>query len=100
MENEKRDQVKNFMLAAYVLVGVLLIVSIWANALLTREPHGPSFYRATAHVDNAVYLSQTADASSGTMIPTKAHKNEHSTPIPEWLLTTTPTPTEGVDQVN
>jgi hypothetical protein len=100
MENKKREQVRKFMLAAYVLIGVMLIFSIWVTGLWVREPHGPSFYRATAQVDSTFYLSQTADASLGTVAPTRLHKNEHSTPSTNPLLTATPTATEEVDQVN
>ena len=99
MEKEKSDQIKQFLLAAFVLVCVSLVILVWANALLDREPQGPNFYRSTVPIDTTFYTTQTAEAASGALSSsTQQHKNEQATPIRS--PTTTPTPTEGVDQVN
>ena len=100
MEKEAPTQMKKFLLAGFMLVSVTLIAFVWANALLDREPHGPSFYRATAQVDDTFYVTQTANAVVGTVVPTKPHKNEHATSRPAISTTMTAIPAEGVDQEN
>lgn len=92
MEKEKIDWIKEYVLAGFVLVCVILIFAIWANTLLDRESDGPSFYRATVQVDTGYYLTRTAEAASGVPLSTKEHKNEHPTSTPT-LIPSTATPT-------
>ena len=102
MEKGKTERLKEFLLAGFVLVSVVLILTLWSNTLLDRDVDGPGFYRETVQGNGAFYLTRTAEASSGTFLPTKEHKNEHGTPpftaIP---ITATPelfTPTLESDQ--
>lgn len=104
MEKEKTDWIKEYLLAGFILVSVILILTIWTNTLLDRESDGPGFYRATVQVDTGFYLTITAEAASGQPLPTKEHKNEHLTSTPTLLpVTATPTfilstPTLETDQ--
>ena len=92
MEKEKTNWIKEYGLAGFVLVSVILILTLWTNTLLDRESDGPSFYRATVQVDSGFYLTRTAEAASGVPLPTKEHKNEHPTSTPT-LIPSTATPT-------
>ena len=104
MEKAKTEHLKEFLLAGFVLVSVILILTLWTNTLLDRETEGPGFYRATLQVDGGFYLTRTAEAASGAPLPTKEHKNEHGTPTPAIVpATATPalilsTPTLETDQ--
>lgn len=104
MEKEKREHLKEFLLAGFVLVSIILILTLWTNNLLERETDGPGFYRATVQVDDGFYLTHAAEETSGTPLPTKEHKNEHGTPTPTFVPTTAtpvsvqPTPTLETDQ--
>lgn len=102
MEKEKTERVKEYLLAGFVLVSVILILTLWTNTLLDRGSDGPGFYRETIQGNGEFYLTRAAEASSGTPLPTKEHKKEHGTPtftpIP---ITATPdllTPTLESDQ--
>lgn len=102
MEKEKNEWIREYTLAGFVLISVILIGIIWTNTLLDQKPDGPNFYRATVQSDSGFYLTRTAEAGLGTLPATKAHKNEH-TATPTVQSTATPiliSPTEEVDQEN
>ena len=102
MEKGKTERLKEFLLAGFVLVSVVLILTLWTNTLLDRGSDGPGFYRATVQGNSEFYLTRTAEASSGTFLPTKEHKNEHGTPtftaIPKTATPDLLTPTLETDQ--
>lgn len=105
MEKAKTERIKEYALAGFVLISVIMIALLWSNNLLDRESDGPSFYRATIQADSGFYLTRTAEATSGIVPPTREHKNEHSTSTPAVLGAMTPaliqsTPTIEVDQEN
>lgn len=113
MEKGKSNRVKEILLISYVLTGVVLIAMIWVTGLANTDPQDTQFYRGTSPIEDGIYyLTETAKAELGTVAPTRAHKNEHATPVPEAtftvtststpedILTSTSTPTEAVDQEN
>jgi hypothetical protein len=93
MEKEKSERIKEFSLAGFVLISVVLVLVIWSNTLSDHDPQGPGFYRATMEIDSNFYLTRTAEATSGTFQPTAGHKNERSTPTPTIAITMTETMT-------
>ncbi len=97
MEKEKSERIREFSLAGFVLISVLLVLAIWSSTLSDRDPQGPGFYRATLEIDSGYFLTLTAEATAGTIQPTQEHKKEHGTPTPvvpviTATMTMTPTP--------
>ena len=100
MEKKSPERVREFLLLGFVLASLVLIAGIWSDSVLDRGSQTPGFYRPTVHVEEGLFLTQTAAVDLGTPQPTRQHKNEQGTPVPPITGTLTPTPTEEVDQVN
>lgn len=96
MEKQKSELIKEFSLVAFVLIGFVLILMIWSDSLSDREPQGPGFYREAMIIDDDLYLTMTAKATSGTPDLPRDHKSDHSTPTPTMVpitMTSTKAPT-------
>jgi hypothetical protein len=96
MEKTAVQKLKKILLAGFVLLSVVLILSLWTNNLLNHDDQLPGFYRSTSTPDVLLQLTATPiDGQTGQQNPLS--------PTPAAELTPTPTvvePTEPVDQVN
>ena len=96
MEKARREKIKEFLLAGFVLVCVALIFAVWFDALSNKGVENPYFYRGEPTTVGTFYLTRTAiaeDALLGTSTPTpegKQHKNQTLTPMPTPTLMFTP----------
>ncbi|HZD58230.1 MAG TPA: hypothetical protein VE136_15980 [Anaerolineales bacterium] len=77
MAQQKSDpNLKRNFLLIFVLIGVILVFMTWAEGLIGEETGTPSYYRGTFVVDQAAYITLTAEAEifatqyAGTPAPT------------------------------
>lgn len=102
MEKAHNEKLKEFFLAAFVLVCVGLILALWSNALLEKDVETPYFYREAPQLSDAYYATRTAiavQAALGTGTPTVEPKHREATPMPTATVTPTATgtPTATLD---
>ena len=92
MEKARREKVKEFLLAGFVMICVVLIFAVWFDALSNKSVESPYFYRGEPTTSGSFYLTRTAIAENallGTGTPTpeeKKHKEQTLTPMPTPTL--------------
>jgi hypothetical protein len=96
MEKAHNEKLKEFFLAAFVLVCVGLILALWAKALFEKNVDTPYFYREAPQLSEAYYATRTAiaeQATFGTGTPTIEPKHREATPTLAPTATVTPAAT-------
>jgi len=90
MEKARNEKLKEFFLAAFVLVCVGLVLALWSKALLKKDVETPYFYREAPQLSEAYYATRTAiaeQATLGTGTPTVESKHREATPTPTATVT-------------
>jgi len=102
MSKERTSKLKEILLLVFISASILLILAIWSSNLIEREFQSPGFYRPTLSLDESYYLTITAMPSKGAGQEHKGGGEHSSTPTitPNPNFSSTPSPTEGPDQVN
>lgn len=97
MEKANREKIKEVFLAAFVLVSVGLIFTLWVNAFSEKDVEIPYFYRGVPELSQPSGMTTTAiveqsisGAGTATSIPTNIHPAATPTSTPDLLLNFTP----------
>lgn len=97
MEKANREKIKEIFLAAFVLVCVGLIFSLWANAFSEKDVETPYFYRGVPELSQPSGMTTTAiaeqpisETGTATSVPTNIQPTATPTSTPNLLLDFTP----------
>ena len=97
MEKAYRERIKEVFLAAFVLVSVGLIFTLWVNAFSEKDVETPYFYRGVPELSQPSGMTTTAiaeqpisETGTATSIPTNIQPTATPTSTPNLLLDFTP----------